>query len=154
MSSKSEQDIFNPFIELIHFGFRSIISEPDRILRNRGLNRSHHRILYFVNRMETVRMTDLISILDISRQALHRPLKQLQDQKLVKAVQVPEDRRNYDLILTDEGKQLEESLTGPQRAMFAAAKQELGAEALANWSAVMSSLSRGTAWEEFVKLTD
>jgi hypothetical protein len=37
-------------IELLYFGYRAFTDRPDRILGQRGLNRVHHRILYFVGR--------------------------------------------------------------------------------------------------------
>ncbi len=141
-------------VELMHFSFRSIISEPDKLLRQRGLNRSHHRILHFIGRSDGLRLNRLLQILGVSRQALHRPLKQLAEQGLVEMTQLAEDRRNYRLVLTAEGRALERSLTGPQKEMFIQARAELGEEALKNWAAVMAILSRGTPWDNLPELLE
>ncbi len=139
-------------IELLHFSFRNIISEPDRMLKQRGLNRSHHRILHFIGRSEGMRLNRLLHILGVSRQALHRPLKQLAEQGLVEMTQMAQDRRNYRLRLTAEGRRLEQRLSGPQKDMFAQARSELGEDALRNWASVMEVLSRGTPWDDLPEL--
>ncbi len=93
-------------------------------------------------------MSELLHILGISRQALHRPMKQLREQGLIAARPDAADRRNLILTLTDEGRAFERALTEPQKAMFATARAEAGEEALAGWRAIMEVLARGTPWDD------
>ncbi|HHL21305.1 MAG TPA: MarR family transcriptional regulator [Aliiroseovarius sp.] len=145
---KTDPLSYEACLELLHFGFRNITEGPDRMLVERGLARAHHRILYFIGRAEEIPMSDLLHILGISRQALHRPMKQLREQGLIAARPDPADKRNLILSLTDEGRSFEHALTEPQRQMFAAARGEAGDVALTGWRAIMEVLARGTPWDD------
>ena len=50
-------------LELFHRAYRIFNSRADRILEDRGLGRSHHRILYFVGRNPGVAVNTLFGIL-------------------------------------------------------------------------------------------
>lgn len=139
---------FEACLELLHFGFRKITEGPDRMLARRGLARAHHRILYFIGRAGEIPMSELLHILGISRQALHRPMKQLREQGLIEAWPDPTDKRNLVLALTDDGRAFECALTEPQKELFAAALAEAGEGALSGWREIMEILARGTPWDE------
>ena len=62
-------------IEAFYFGYREFTAQPDRILEDRGLNRVHHRILYFIGRNPGIGVGALLDILQVSKQALHAPLR-------------------------------------------------------------------------------
>ena len=145
---KTDPHSFEACLELLHFGFRNITEGPDRMLAQRGLARAHHRILYFIGRAGEVPMSELLHILGISRQALHRPMKQLREQGLIAARPDPADKRSLILSLTDEGRGFERALTEPQKQMFAAARAEAGDAALTGWRAIMEVLARGTPWDD------
>lgn len=130
-------------LELLHFAFRNIVREADEVLRARRLNRAHHRILHFVGRSDEVSMLDLLEILAISRQALHRPLRNLVDQGLVEVRPQAANRRYFSLSLTPQGRRFEEKITGMQRALFADAEATVGEEAMDGWRKVMARLAEG-----------
>ena len=48
MVDPNNQDTLNEALELFHFAFRAFTTGPDAILAEQGLQRVHHRILYFV----------------------------------------------------------------------------------------------------------
>ncbi len=126
-------------IELFYFGYREFTAGPDRILAQKGLNRVHHRILYFVGRNPDIHVTGLLEILAVSKQALNAPLRQLVEMKLVEDRPSPDDKRVKKLRLTRAGEVLEGKLTETQMRWLDA---HLGdAHAKANWFAVMQGLS-------------
>jgi len=57
----------NAALELMHFAYRAFTAGPDRILEGRGLQRVHHRILYFVGRHPGISVNGLLAILAVSR---------------------------------------------------------------------------------------
>lgn len=128
---------------LLFFAFRRLTEEPDRILSERGLGRVHHRILYFVGRNPGIHVGGLLEILQISKQALHRPLRDLIQQDLVSSEPAPSNRRSRLLLLTREGRALEARLTGSQRRRFQRTFAEFGPEAEAAWRRVMRGLAEG-----------
>ncbi|OHC67845.1 MAG: MarR family transcriptional regulator [Rhodocyclales bacterium RIFCSPLOWO2_02_FULL_63_24] len=127
-------------IEQLYFGYRAFTAPPDRILDQRGLGRVHHRILYFVGRNSQISVNSLLSVLDVSKQALNAPLRQLIEMRLVAMDTAEHDRRVRQLRLTAAGARLEAQLTGAQMKLLQAVFEQSGAEAEAGWHQVMRCL--------------
>ncbi len=127
--------------ELMHFALRAVIAQPDQLLAARGLSRVHHRILFFVARQPDITVNQLLQVLNVSKQALNQPLRQLYDHHLVTFTPAPNDRRQRRLILTESGRALEQMLTAPQYAMFDAALKSSGARGEAAWRRVMRHMA-------------
>ena len=131
-------------IELFYFAYRAFTDGPDHILEERGLGRVHHRILYFVGRNPQTTVNALLEILDVSKQALHAPLRQLVEGQLVVMQPDQNDRRYKRLSLTNEGKKLEARLTGAQVKLLGAVFTA-GTRSQAAWKTVMRQISQGAA---------
>jgi DNA-binding MarR family transcriptional regulator len=127
-------------IEIFYFAYRAFTSRPDRILDQRGLGRVRHRILYFVGRNPEIVVNDLLGILDVSKQALNAPRRQLVEMKMVAVRMAPHDRRYKQLCLTAAGEKLESQLTGTQLRHLANVFETTGGEAEKAWQAVMKTV--------------
>ena len=127
-------------IEYLYYAYRSFTERPDKILDKRGLGRVHHRILYFVGRTPGTTVNALLSTLQVSKQALNAPLRQLLAMQLIGAQTAPYDGRVRHLSLTRSGAKLEAQLSGTQMAQLRQAFDAAGPEAHAGWNAVMSAL--------------
>ncbi len=132
-------------IELMYFAYRGFTDGPDRILERRGLGRVHHRILYFIARNPDVSVRGLLATLDVSKQALNAPLRQLMEMNLVSSSSGIEDRRIRNLRLTAEGHRLEDELTGVQMRQLEAAFAPAGAGEERGWRKVMGRLGKRDA---------
>ena len=141
-SSKSPETELRLAIEQFYFGYRAFTAPPDRILDQRGLGRVHHRILYFVGRNPQISVNALLDILNVSKQALNAPLRQLVEMRLVAMNAAEHDRRVRQLSLTPTGEKLEAQLTGTQMKQLQTVFKEVGTRAEAGWHQVMRSLSR------------
>ncbi len=128
-------------IELQYFSYRAFTSGADRLLEKRGLNRVHHRILYFVGRHPGRSVNQLLKTLRISKQALHVPLRQLVSMNLISSDRSAADARVKQLVLTVAGKRLEARLTGTQMLQLEAVLDAAGAEAEAGWRHVIALLA-------------
>ncbi len=128
-------------IEQFYFGYRAFTTPPDRILAQRGLGRVHHRILYFVGRNPQISVNTLLGLLNVSKQALNAPLRQLIEMKLVAMDTAEHDRRVRQLSLTASGSKLEAQLTGTQMKQLQAVFERVGTDAEAGWHQVMSCLA-------------
>jgi DNA-binding MarR family transcriptional regulator len=130
-------------LELLHFGFRELIREPDRILARRRLGRVHHRILYMCRRNLELTVGELRAILDVTKQALHRPLGDLVRAGLLVVERDPVDGRARRLRLSAKGRALEDQISGLQRRAFERAFAGVGDDGARAWAEVMSSLGSG-----------
>lgn len=138
-------DELNETLELFFFAYREFTAYPDRVLRERGLQRVHHRILYFVGRNPGISVNGLLGVLGVSKQALHGPLRHLAEKHLVDIGVAEHDRRGRELRLTEQGASLEAALSGSQRERMAAIFEEVGPEAEAAWREVMAHVARADA---------
>lgn len=141
MAGRIRDDELNHALELMYFGFRGLVDAPDRLLARRGLGRMHHRVLYFIARAPGRSVGDLLERLAITKQALHRPLRDLLSRKLVTTSADPDDRRVRRLGLSKEGAALERRLSGMQRAHLAQIFVEAGPGAETGWRKVMRRMS-------------
>jgi DNA-binding MarR family transcriptional regulator len=115
------------------------------MLASRGLSRVHHRILYFVRRNPGISVNQLLEILGVSKQALNAPLRALVRKKLVSMAASGEDGRVKQIRLTAKGEGFEMTLSGDQRARFAAAFQRAGSRKEAGWRETMRYLAENGA---------
>lgn len=138
--TQREQEL-NLALEAMHFGFRAMVFKPDQRLAKLGMSRIHHRLLYFIGRNPECSISELLQILQVSKQYLNRPLKQLIDHEFIHCQTDVTDRRIKRLSLTRSGSELEQQLTGEQRKRFAEIFQQVGPEAERNWRQVMQLLS-------------
>lgn len=136
-------DSLNEALELFFYAYREFTASPDRVLGERGLQRVHHRILYFVGRNPGISVNGLLGVLGVSKQALHGPLRRLGEEGLVETRVAERDRRARELRLTPEGAKLEAALSGSQRAQMEAVFSAAGPDAEKAWRDVMSRVARG-----------
>ena len=101
----------------------------------------HHRILYFIGRNPQISVNALLALLNVSKQALNAPLRQLIEMQLIAMDTAEHDRRVRQLSLTPSGSKLEAQLTGSQMKQLQAVFDRVGTEAEAGWHQVMRSLA-------------
>jgi DNA-binding MarR family transcriptional regulator len=131
----------NQALELFHFAFRAFTAKPDQLLEARGLQRVHHRILYFIGRNPGIRVSGLLAILGVTKQALHAPLRQLIAMNLIQDSPDASDKRGKCLALSTEGQKLEAALSGAQRKLLAQVFELAGNDGESSWRAVMAQLA-------------
>lgn len=138
-------DLLNHDLELLFYGYRAFTALPDDMLAPLALARVHHRILYFVARDNGLSVNTLLARLGTSKQALNKPLRELQQKGLIIANTASHDRRVKCLTLSDAGKALEEQLSGSQRVLLNKAFAQ-SPEAEAGWRTIMTILASASPY--------
>jgi DNA-binding MarR family transcriptional regulator len=124
-------------IELLFYAYRDFTAEPDAMLARYGFGRAHHRVIYFVGRHPLMSVTELLAILQITKQSLSRVLGQLVRQGFIEQKPGSRDRRQRLLELTQNGVELERQLSENQRQRIAKAYREAGPGAVEGFRKVM-----------------
>jgi len=127
-------------IELLYFGYTSMVRGPDALLADEGLGRAHHRALYFIARKPGLPVGELLRLLAITKQSLGRVLTDLQSRGLVTQKIGTNDRRQRLLHLTPQGESLEAALFAQLQHHMAAAYSEAGQSAVTGFWNVLLSL--------------
>ncbi|UXY13783.1 MarR family transcriptional regulator [Chitiniphilus purpureus] len=138
---KTQDERLHAAMELFYYAYRAFTAQPDALLATRGWGRVHHRVLYFVGREAGLSVNTLIARLGVTKQALHGPLRELQEAGLIVATVAEHDRRMRRLALSAAGAALEAELSGAQRALLARVFDAHGAPAEQGWRAVMAALA-------------
>ena len=126
--------------DLLFFAYRDFTNAADMILDELGFGRAHHRALHFIGRNPGIAVSDLLTILRITKQSLARVLTTLVDQGYVAQAQGRADRRQRLLTLTPAGQALERRLFERQRERLVAAYREAGAGAVEGFRRVMRGI--------------
>ena len=127
-------------IELLFFAYRDFTAGADQILKDYKFGRAHHRVIHFVGRNEGMTVSELLDILQITKQSLSRVLSTLVDRGFVEQRPGKTDRRQRLLYLTEAGKALEQKVSKVQRELVAKAFREAGGDAVAGYRKVLSGL--------------
>ena len=127
-------------IELMFFAYRDFTGEADSLLAEQNMGRAHHRAIYFIGRNPGITVSELLAILNITKQSLSRVLSALVETGHVEQQTGPEDRRQRLLYLTKTGTELEARLTEVQGRRFARAYREAGMTAVEGFQRVLQGL--------------
>jgi DNA-binding MarR family transcriptional regulator len=124
-------------IELLFFAYRDFTAEPDSLLARHGFGRAHHRAIYFIGRHPGITVSELLGILNITKQSLARVLGRLVEEGFVIQSPGQHDRRQRLLTLTLKGFDLERQLTELQMRRLAGAFRSAGPAAVREFRDVM-----------------
>lgn len=127
-------------LELLYFGHSHLTRSIDQGLADQGLGRAHHRALYFIARKPDMTVSELLSLLAITKQSLGRVLNELADRKLVETRPGERDRRQRLLRLTAAGAKMESELFEAARLRMSAAYVSAGQAAVSGFWAVLEGL--------------
>lgn len=127
-------------MELFFFGYRSFTKEADLKLSEFNLGRAHHRTLFFISKNPGIPVSDLLKILEITKQSLARVLKDLMTLDYVTQIEGRKDRRQRCLHLTRKGHILEQELFARQSKLLTPILDEIGPEGIATFEKVMQDL--------------
>jgi DNA-binding MarR family transcriptional regulator len=114
----SAQEPLAELVELMFFAYRDFVGIADARLETYGFGRAHHRALHFIHRNDGLTVTELLDILQITKQSLARVLRELMDQGFLKQKEGRMDRRARHLHLTAAGNKLAHELLSAQIALL------------------------------------
>ncbi len=127
-------------MELLYFGNSHLTRAIDNGLSQEGLGRAHHRALYFIARQPDLTVSELLSLLAITKQSLGRVLTELTERGMVETRPGTRDRRQRLLRLTEAGEKLENELFDALRERLSAAYASAGQAAVGGFWAVLEGL--------------
>ncbi len=126
--------------ELLFFAYRDFISDSDAILSKYNFGRAHHRVIYFVSRHPNINVSELLSILQITKQSLSRVLSQLIEQGFILQTPGAVDRRQRLLELSTKGVELEAKLWEMTSSRFKKAYESCGLDSVRGFECVLHGM--------------
>lgn len=141
-------------IEAMFFAYRGFTADPDRILEGMDYGRAHHRAVHFVQRSPGTTVSNLLTILGVTKQSLNRVLRTLIEDGMVEARVGRQDKRERHLYLTDKGAELERRLSDAQRARMRAAYRAAGPQAVLGFRQVLEAMMDPEMRRQYQRLKD
>ena len=138
--TESNDEELRQAIELLFYAYRDFTAEPDAILADYGFGRAHHRVIYFVGRHPGMTVSQLLDILNITKQSLARVLRQLVDEGFVEQRPDVEDGRRRLLFLGNQGIELEALLTTRQGSRIASSYAAAGPDAIKGFRRILRGI--------------
>lgn len=123
---------------LFYFAYKTFITTADKIIEQYGMQRQHHRFLFFICKKPGITQKELLQVLEISKQGSHNTLKVLKEKALITEKISSQDKRLKELYPTEEGLALIEKLNQAQRDLMNETFEKNGD----NWHNVMQRLSQ------------
>ena len=122
--TQHKEEQMNEALALFYFAYKTFTEKPDEIIKEYGIQRVHHRILFFIARFPGISVNELLSLLEISKQALHGPLRQLVEKGLIESNEAMHDRRKT-VVFNRKRYRFREKLSDVQRQQMGAIFQNL-----------------------------
>ncbi|MCE5047058.1 MarR family winged helix-turn-helix transcriptional regulator [Staphylococcus equorum] len=136
---------------LFYFAYKTFINTADEIIEAYGLNRQHHRFLFFIEKVPGITIKDLLKSLEISKQGSHVTLKKLKDEAYITEQPTETDKRIKALYPTEKGTKLVKELNKAQNDLFQDIQKKVGND----WYAIMEEFaSYRTGFQEVKYLKD
>jgi DNA-binding MarR family transcriptional regulator len=136
-------------MDLLMLTHKSHLQRADDELAFLGLGRAEHRVLYIVARRPGLMVSELIDILQITKQSAQRPVIDLVTRGFLTRDICSTDRRRRLLYLTDEGAALEKRLAADLWANMDRAYAEAGEDAVRGFWSVMQHLMTPRVRDQF-----
>ncbi|MBI5974318.1 MarR family winged helix-turn-helix transcriptional regulator [Staphylococcus canis] len=132
MAQNNDYELF-----LFYYAYQTFTKTADDIIAQYGLNRQHHRFLFFINKLPGITTKQLLKNLEISKQGSHATLKLLKSKGYIYDKVDSQDRRLKRLFPTSEGSTLIDTLTHAQKELFNQIKANNGSD----WYAIMEGFA-------------
>ena len=142
-------DVIRGGMDLLLFAHRSHLRHSDEELATLGLGRAHHRCLYFVGRQPDLSVSELLSLLGVTKQSLGRVLSLLVERDLIRQKTGDKDRRQRLLSLSPAGELLEHKLFAGLHENMSRAYAASGEEAVHGYWTMMQNLMSDEAQRQF-----
>ncbi|CAK9886757.1 MAG: Multiple antibiotic resistance protein MarR [Candidatus Erwinia impunctatus] len=132
-------------LALFYFAYRSFVKPSDNLLGRYGITQFHRRILFFVARKPGMTVNELLSVLDVSKQAMHKPMQELIAKGMIDFQPHPKDKRSKVLFLTSGGLSIDNQISQIQIEKMDAVFNEAGDPGGRVWEKVMEIYARDEA---------
>ncbi len=131
-------------LDLLASATRKLTGTARAGLEEQGYGMAHYRVLHTLMHHPAIPVAELLALLDIRKQSLHRVLKPLLEAKLVQQSPGENDRRQRLLKLSEAGENLVRTLTDKARNDLAEAFRLAGPAAVAGFRSVLHQLTEKT----------
>lgn len=127
-------------IEYLFFAHGALWRGIDARLAENGLGRAHYRALYFIARQPGLTISDLLTLLGITKQSLGRAVKELEARDLLTTRPGGRDRRQKELRLSEAGRTLEAAIFAQLRDAMSRAYTHAGQQSVTGFWQVSEAL--------------
>jgi len=135
-----KDDQIKDFIEQIFYAYRDTYSDPKKILKKYSFGTAHHRAIHLIERHEGLTISDLLNKLKVTKQSLHRVLRDLIKNKAVSLKKGDADSRQRQIYLNEKGKKLYEEIFMEQKKRIYNALKNSDSDSVIKFKSVLNKI--------------
>ena len=126
---KDEQ--IKEFIEKLYFAYRESFSDPKKALNSHSIGLAHHKVIHLLSIYNGITISELLKKLKVTKQSLHRVIKDLIKIDAIKFEKDKKDTRLKHVYLSEKGiKIFEEIFSIQKKRIYKALLQSSSKEVL------------------------
>lgn len=136
---------FDKKLAVFYFAYRGFVRPSNDLVGKYGISQFHRRILFFVARKPGMTINGLLSVLDVSKQALHKPMLDLVNKGMIEIKAHPKDKRSKVIYLSELGLSIDTEINQVQIEKMKTIFKEAGDPEGIWWEKVMEIYAREEA---------
>ena len=135
-----KDDQIKDFIEQIFYAYRETYSDPKKILKKYSFGTAHHRVIHLIERHSGITISGLLIKLKITKQSLHRVLRDLIKNKAVVIKKGEVDSRQRQIFLNEKGKKLFNEIFSEQKKRIYNALKASDSDSVIKFKSVLEKI--------------
>ena len=135
-----KDDQIKDFIEQIFYAYRETYSDPKKILKKYSFGTAHHRVIHLIERHSGITISGLLIKLKITKQSLHRVLRDLIKNKAVVIKKGEVDSRQRQIFLNEKGKKLFDEIFSEQKKRIYNALKASDSDSVIKFKSVLEKI--------------
>ena len=135
---KDEQ--LKEFIEKIFMGYRETFSDAKKILDNYSIGIAHHKVIHLLSLYKGITISELLKKLKVTKQSLHRVIKDLIKIDAIKFEKDKKDTRLKHVYLSEKGIKIFEEVFSIQKKRIYKALLQSSSKEVLNFDNVLKKI--------------
>ena len=127
-------------IEKLFTSYRELFSDAKKVLDKHSIGIAHHKVLHLLSMYEGITISELLKKLKITKQSLHRVLKDLINLDVIIFQKDKQDKRIKHIFLNDKGAEIFDEIFVSQKKRIYRALLNSGSEQVINFDNVLKKI--------------
>ena len=138
-----KDDQLKDIIEKLFVGYRESFSDSKRVLDKYSIGLAHQKVIHLLSMYQGISISELLKRLKVTKQSLHRVLKDLIKLEIIEFEKDNQDTRIKRVFLNEKGQKIFNEIFDLQKKRIYNALLDSSSEEVVNFDNVLSKIING-----------
>jgi DNA-binding MarR family transcriptional regulator len=138
-----KDDQLKDLIEKLFVGYRESFSDSKRVLDKYSIGLAHQKVIHLLSMYQGISISELLKRLKVTKQSLHRVLKDLIKLEIIEFEKDNQDTRIKRVFLNEKGQKIFNEIFDLQKKRIYNALLDSSSEEVVNFDNVLSKIING-----------